>query len=84
MFKFGIDPKALGAFVEYTLKPIIEDANELLDRCDGRLRLNALLEKTYRIFLFQQLTSTITSIIVTGMICFTAYLILSRYPLTNS
>ena len=27
------DPKPIGAFIEYTVKPIIEDLNNLLDRC---------------------------------------------------
>ena len=75
-----LDAKALGVFVEYTLKPIIEDANTLLDRCDGKLDINSLLHKTYRIFLIQQVCYALTSIIVTGLICWTAFSLLYTYP----
>jgi len=77
MLKIGIDPKALGAFVEYTLKPIIEDARDLIEMCEGKPNINQLVDRAYRIFVWQQIGYAITSIVVTGMICSTAYLILS-------
>lgn len=75
--KLSIDPKPIGAFIEYTLKPIIEEANELLDRCKGTPNVSTLLAEAQRIFFRQIVVQSITSIIVTGMICLTAFFILS-------
>ena len=83
MLKFGIDAKALGVFVEYTLKPIIEDARDLIEMCDGKPNINHLIDRAYKIFMWQQIGYALTSILVTGMICLTAYLILSNYHPTN-
>jgi len=82
MPKFSIDAKALGVFVEYTLKPIIEDARDLLEMCEGKPDINQLVDRAYKIFMWQQIGYALTSIIVTGMICSTAYFILSNYPHT--
>lgn len=82
--KLSVDAKALGAFVEYTLKPIIEESNDLLDRCEGKLEINPLIDRAVRIFYWQQITYAITSVLVTGMICLTAFLILFNYPHTRS
>jgi len=73
----NLDAKALGVFVEYTLKPIIEDARDLIDRCEGKPNINDMISKAAKIFIMQQLTYAITSITVTAMICLTAYTILS-------
>lgn len=75
--KINIDPKPLGAFIEYTLKPIIEDARDLLEMCEGKLDINVLIHHAYRIFILQHVSYMVTSILVTGMICLTAYAILS-------
>lgn len=75
--KLSVDAKALGAFVEYTLKPIIEDARDLIEMCDGKPNIDQLVDLAYRIFMWQQIGYAVTSIIVTGMICSTAFLILS-------
>ena len=76
----SIDAKALGVFVEYTLKPIIEDANDLLDKCSGKPDINSIITRATEIFIVQQITYALTSIIVTGMICLTALYILLNYP----
>ena len=73
----SVDAKALGVFVEYTLKPIIEDAKDLIDKCEGKPDINMMISKATKIFIVQQLTYAITSITVTAMICLTAYVILS-------
>ena len=75
--KLSVDAKALGAFVEYTLKPIIEDTRDLIDMCEGKPNINQLVDRAYRIFMWQQIGYALTSIIVTGIICLTAYFILS-------
>ena len=79
--RLSVDAKALGVFVEYTLKPIIEDARDLIEMCDGKPNINQLVDRAYRIFMWQQVGYALTSIIVTGMICSTAFLILSHSPL---
>lgn len=76
----NVDAKALGVFVEYTLKPIIEDTKDLLEMCEGKPDINDVLNKTYSIFKWQQIGYAVTSILVTGMICLTASFILLNSP----
>lgn len=68
------DPKALGAFIEYTLRPILEDARELLEFVKKE---NIDIETTAKFalcaFLFERVLGVLVSIIVTGGICFTVY-----------
>ena len=71
--KLSVDAKALGVFVEYTLKPIIEDARDLIEMCEGKPNINLLIDRAYKIFMWQQVGYALTSIVVTGMICITAY-----------
>ena len=81
MLKLGVDAKALGVFVEYTLKPIIEDTRDLIEMCEGKPNINQLVDRAYKIFMWQQVGYALTSITVTGMICLTAFLILSHSPI---
>lgn len=75
--KLSVDAKALGVFVEYTLKPIIEDARDLIEMCEGKPNINFLIDRAYKIFMWQQICYALTSVIVTGMICLTAFYCLS-------
>lgn len=69
-----IDPKPIGAFIEYTVKPIIDDARELIELCkEHGILSNHLLTKGLQIFIFQQIMSFITAVTCTGLICLTVY-----------
>ena len=67
-----IDPKPLGAFIEYSLRPAIEDTVEVLNRMES-LGLNPkdALRSVWKLYLFDKITSMVTQFIVTGALCFT-------------
>lgn len=67
-----IDVKPIGAFVEYTLKPLIDYSHDLLDRLDKQgVSANKLMKHAVIIFFIDKMFSLINSVIVTGLICFT-------------
>lgn len=72
------DPKPFGAFIEYTLKPILDDCRELIEILDAHGLKASELHLAWKIFLFQAVLDFLKSIMVTGMICFTVYFILSN------
>ena len=79
--KISFDPKPFGAFIEYTLKHVIEDSNELLDRIrDAGLDPIYLIGTAFKMFLVQQFLWAFVNITCTSLVCWTAYLILSRSP----
>jgi hypothetical protein len=72
-----IDPKPAAAFIEYTLKPIIEDARDLIDLMEKNgMKASDISDFTWKLFIFDRLIAGVTSIIVTGFICYTALRIL--------
>ena len=79
--KIGVDVKPVGAFIEYTLKPLIDYSHELLDLLDEHgLKGRDIVQSAVKLYLADILARSITSILVTGMICYTAYLCLSTRP----
>lgn len=67
-----IDVKPIGAFVEYTIKPLIDYSHDLLDRLDEHgIKARDLVKPAIRLFIFDKLVTSITSILITGMICLT-------------
>ena len=78
--KFSIDPNPIGAFIEYTLKPLIDDAHELLDKFEENgLKADQLVKVTVKLYIFDKLMSFITQVTVTSLLCLTIYFILSGY-----
>ena len=77
-----IDPKPLGAFIEYTLKPLIDDSRELLDLLDKHNIVGRdVIQKAIKLYIFYSLLNFLTSIIVTGTICYTILKLLSSHPI---
>jgi len=75
----NLDPaKPVAAFIEYTLKPVLEDMIELIELMDAKGYKRADLETACRLFIFQVVMDFIKSIVVTGLVCWTLYLILSN------
>ena len=72
----SIDPKPAAAFIEYTLKPLIDNYREL----SVILKEQGIEIKHLRVaiwlFVLDRLIAFSTSIIVTGIICYTALRIL--------
>jgi len=74
-----IDPaKPIAAFIEYTLKPIIEDSHELLTMMKEQGYSREDLQGVAGLFVFQVAMDFLKSIVVTGIICLTLYFILSH------
>lgn len=68
-----IDPKPLGAFIEYTLKPIVEDVKDLVDLLEKNgIDPKYLGRYAWKLYIFDRVISLLTSVIVTGLICWTA------------
>lgn len=79
-----LDPKPFAAFIEYTLKPITEDLLSLSEYCkDNNIDLHRLSNHVFNLFVIDKVISLISSLIVTGFICLTLYLILSNSQITH-
>lgn len=72
--RFSIDPKPIGAFIEYTLKPLIDQSHELLDlMVKHDLKIGNVIEKSMKLYIIDVIARTVTTLLSTGMICLTAY-----------
>lgn len=77
---FSVDPKPVAAFVEYTLKPLIDDARELLVLLQEQGLTIKQIKIAVWLFVFERILSFAGSIIVTSLICYTAFHILHTRP----
>ena len=78
-----LDPKPIGAFIEYTLKPILDEVKEVLELASGDTRsLKHAFYLSVALFVFDKILTSITTLAVTGVLCWTALRILSGSPLT--
>lgn len=76
-----IDPKPYGCFMEYTMKPILDEVREILELCDNDYKsLKHAFGISVAIFLIERIISAIVSITCTGVICWTIYRILLASP----
>lgn len=66
------DTKPIGAFIEYTVKPLIDDTRELIDLLEKHGLKFTDLKAVIFIYIFNAVMNLITSLAVTGMICYTA------------
>lgn len=76
----SLDPKPFGAFIEYTLKPIIEDARDLLDRMGGEISRD-LLRSAVTVFIVDKIVNFFLTTTITVIVCYTAYCVASNSPL---
>lgn len=68
-----IDVKPIGAFIEYTLKPLIDYSHELLERLEVHgLSGKYILKHAVILYIVDKVFTFLTSITVTGLICYTA------------
>ena len=74
-----IDPKPFGAFIEYTLKTILDEVREILELCDKDYKsLQKAFYQSIFIFIFDRILSALVTITVVGLICWTVLTILSH------
>ena len=70
--RLSLDPKPMGAFIEYTIKPLIDDSRELLDVAEKHgVKLGDFLDRAYRLYIVDCIVRTLTTLTATGMICYT-------------
>lgn len=75
----SFDPKPIGAFVEYTLKPVLDDIKETLNSLDEHgIPATKIFPAIFKLYMFDRITNAIVTLIVTGAICFTALKLLSQ------
>lgn len=68
--------KPFGAFIEYTLLPLVDRSRELIDLIESRgLKLKSMLKTGVVLFVIDKVFSLITTLTVTYLICQTAILI---------
>ena len=68
----------MGAFIEYTVKPLLDDAHELLkDFKDVGLDVNDMTWFLMKLYIFERVMSFMTQVVIAGIICFTALRFLS-------
>ena len=74
-----IDPKPIGAFIEYTVKPVLDDIKETLDKMEEhKIPARKMLPMMIKLYVFDRITSAITTLLVTGAICATTLKLLSH------
>ena len=79
--RFSIDPKPIGAFIEYTLKPLIDDSRELLDLLDKHgLKTGDVIERAFKLYIVDCVSRSVVTLLSTGMICLTAWYCLHTRP----
>lgn len=68
--------KPFGAFIEYTLLPLVDRSRELIDLIESRgLKLKSMLKTATILFIIDKVFSLITTLSVTYLICKTAVLL---------
>lgn len=71
--RFSLDSKPLGAFIEYTLKPLIEESRDLLDLMEKHeLKLGVTIQYAFRLYIVDCIFRSLTSITCTGIIAWAA------------
>ena len=72
--RLSIDPKPIGAFIEYTLKPLIDDSRELVDVLDShKIKLGDIISYAFKLYIIDCIVRLVTNLSVTGMICYTVF-----------
>lgn len=70
----SLDPKPIGAFIEYTLKPIIDQAIELIELLEKKgLPAKEISKLSIKIYLITTLTGFLRDIIITLIITLCVY-----------
>ena len=70
--------KPVAAFIEYTLKPLLDNAHELILLMEEKGFKKEDLKYAYRLMILQVFADFVKTLIVTGAICFTLYYTLSH------
>lgn len=70
--RLSLDPKSIGAFIEYTLKPLIDYSRDLLEEIGKHGLIGKdVLKSAAKLYILDRILCLLGQVIVTGMICFT-------------
>ncbi len=72
--------KPVAAFIEYTLKPLLDNARELIVIMDEKGFKKEDVSLAFWLFIAQMVLDFAKSLLVTGAICWTVLQILSHSP----
>lgn len=70
--------KPIAAFIEYTLKPLLDDAYELILLMEEKGFKKDDLKYAFWLFIIQIVVDFLKHIAITGLICWTIFYVLSR------
>ena len=75
--RLSLDPKPMGAFIEYTIKPLIDQSRELVELLEKHdVKLGSTLKYAFRLYIIDVIARSLVTLISTGLICYTAWLCL--------
>lgn len=75
--QFSIDPKPIGAFIEYTIKPLIDNSRELVELLEKHeIKLGPTIKYAFKLYIIDVVARSVVTLISTGLICYTAWLCL--------
>ena len=75
----SFDVKPFGALIEYTLKPVLDDIKETLDKMEEhKIPARKMVPMMVRLYMFDRITNAIVTLLVTGAICATTLKLLSH------
>lgn len=76
-----IDVKPFGAIAEYVIKPLLDDMREtMLMMEEHDMPIKDLMNLAWKLFIFDKLVTLVNTVLVTGIICWTLFHILSLSP----
>lgn len=79
-----MNPEKLAAFIDYVCRPMIEDIRKILDRVESlklpinRQMLESVATRLILIHLLSTLIQAISYVIITGIVCRAATLVLTH------
>ena len=72
--RLSLDPKPIGAFIEYTLKPLIDYARELIEIMDEHeLGPKESIQRAMKLYVIDLVARSVVTLLCTAMICLTVY-----------
>ena len=75
----SFDVKPFGALIEYTIKPVLDDIKETLDKMEEhKIPARKMVPMMVRLYMFDRITNAIVTLLVTGAICATTLKLLSH------
>ena len=70
--RLSVDTKPFAAFVEYAMKPLLEDMREILELLEKNgVKVSELTDLAWRFFIFHHIMTFTSSVVVTSLICLT-------------